>query len=65
MEVQLYSEKCTGQYFKVRDRVIMYVQNDIYEKYSKICVSILYVYKYIYISNKLKHNKGFFYSTFG
>ena len=42
--IQLFSEKCTGQYFKVRDDkqlvfktgVIMYIESDTYENYSKI-----------------------------
>jgi len=52
VSIQPDSEKCTGQYFKVRDDdlskgVIMYIQNDAYKKYSKIFLSIYYIFLYL------------------
>ena len=49
--IQPDSEKCTGRYFKVRDvfktGVIMYIQNYAYKNYSKIFLSIYYMYLYL------------------
>ena len=67
--IQLYSEKYTGQYFKIRDdaRLVFkigviiyeYIQNYIYKNYSKT-----YVCKCIHIFIfliKLKHNMNIFF----
>ena len=62
--IQPDSEKCTGRYFKVRDvfktGVIMYIQNYAYKNYSKVFLSIYYMYVFIFVI-KLKHNMNIFF----
>ena len=64
--IQLYSRKCTGRYFKVRDNDLsskqgsfhMYIQSDTFKNYSKIFLSI-YFHICIFVI-KLKQNMIFF-----
>ena len=64
LTIKLYSEKCTGRYFKVRDDVfkqgsliIMYIQNYIY--ITRNIDKYIFTYNII-IAIQLKHNMNIF-----
>ena len=62
-ELQLYSEKCTGRYFKERDDDLSSKQGSIQnENYSKVFLSI-YLHIFIFVLT-LKHNMNIFLCKF-
>ena len=50
--IQLYLEKCTGRYFKVRDRGQYVNSKLLFKKFFKNILK--YIFKYIYICYKIK-----------